>query len=100
MRGAVSVAEEHLILGDLELLIMAKHVLQRPVLHEIFVIGGDFKGSKIRQEFIELGEQTKVMVDADLRLSGMMRMSAVLGKNNFEQAYDKILDDFVRIAET
>ena len=65
MRGDVSVVEEHLILGDLELLIMAKHVSQKPILHEIIVIGGDAKGSRIRQEFIELEKGTKILVDVD-----------------------------------
>ena len=51
MRGDVSVVEEHMILGDLELLIMAKHVSQKPFLHEMIVIGGDAKGSKIRLVF-------------------------------------------------
>ena len=54
VRGDVSVVEERLMLGDTELLIMAKHVSKEPVLHEVFVIGGDAKGSQIRQEFIQL----------------------------------------------
>ena len=99
MRGDVSVVEEHLILGDLELLIMAKHVSQKPILHEIIVIGGDAKGSRIRQEFIELEKGTKILVDVDLKFKGKMKISAMFGKNNFKQDYDKILDDFVKLAE-
>ena len=99
MRGDVSVVEEHLILGDLELLIMAKHVSQKPILHEVIVIGGDAKGSRIRQEFIELEKGTKILVDVDLKFKGKMKISAMFGKNSFKQDYDKVLDDFVKLAE-
>ena len=99
MRGDVSVVEEHLILGNLELLIMAKHVSQKPILHEVIVIGGDAKGSRIRQEFIELEKGTKILVDVDLKFKGKMKISAMFGKNNFKQDYDKVLDDFVKLAE-
>lgn len=99
MRGDVSVVEEHLVLGDMELLIMAKHVSQKPVLHEIIVIGGDAKGSQIKQKFIELEKGTKILVDVDLKFKGKMKISTMFRKNNFKQDYDKILDDFVKLAE-
>ncbi|MDF2421914.1 MAG: SRPBCC family protein [Nitrosopumilus sp.] len=99
MRGNVSVVEEHLILGELELLIMAKHVSQKPFLHEIFVIGGDAKGSQFKQEFIELEKGTKILVDVDLKFKGKMMISAMFGKNNFKEDYDKMLDNFIKIAE-
>ncbi len=99
VRGNVSVVEEHMNLGDQELVIMAKHVTEEPVLHEVFVIGGDAKGSHIKQQFIEISEGTKIIVDVDLKLKGKMKMSSMFGKNKFEQDYAKILDDFAKIAE-
>ena len=78
---------------------MAKHVTEEPVLHEIFVIGGDAKGSYIKQQFIEISEGTKIIVDVDFKLKGKMKISNMLGKNKIEQDYAKILDDFVKIAE-
>jgi len=99
VRGNISVVEEHMNLGDKELLIMAKHVTEEPVLHEVFVIGGDAKGSYIKQQFIEIIEGTKIIVDVDLRLKGKMKISSMLGKNKIEQEYGKILDDFIKIAE-
>jgi len=99
VRGNVSVVEEHMNLGDRELVIMAKHVTEEPVLHEVFVIGGDAKGSYIKQQFIEVSEGTKIIVDVDLKLKGKMKMSSMFGKNKFEEDYAKILDDFVKIAE-
>ena len=99
VRGDVSVVEERLVLGDTELLIMAKHVSKEPVLHEVFVIGGDAKGSKIRQEFIQLENGTKILVDVDLKFKGKMKISSMFRKNDFQRDYGKILDDFVKLAE-
>ncbi len=99
VRENISVVEEHMNLGDKELVIMAKHVTEKPVLHEVFVIGGDAKGSRIRQQFIEISEGTKIIVDVDLKLKGKMKMSSMFGKNKFEEDYSKILDDFIKIAE-
>ena len=99
VRGNISVVEEHMNLGDRELVIMAKHVTKEPVLHEVFVIGGDAKGSHIKQQFIEISEGTKIIVDVDFKLKGKMKISSMLGKNKIEQDYAKILDDFVKIAE-
>ncbi len=99
VRGNVSVVEEHMNLGDRELKIMAKHVTKEPILHEVFVIGGDAKGSYIKQQFIEISEGTKIIVDVDFKLKGKMKISQMLGKNKIEQDYAKILDDFVKIAE-
>ena len=67
--------------------------------HEIFVIGGDAKGSKIKQEFIQLENGTKVLVDVDLKFRGKMKISVMFGKNDFKRDYDNVLDDFVKIAE-
>ncbi len=99
VRGNISVVEEHMNLGDRELIIMAKHVTKEPVFHEVFVIGGDAKGSHIKQQFIEISEGTKIMVDVDFKLKGKMKISSMLGKNKIERDYVKILDDFVKIAE-
>jgi coenzyme Q-binding protein COQ10 len=100
VRGNISVVEEHMNLGDIELVIMAKHVSEKPVLHEVFVIGGDAKGSHIKEQFIEVSEGTKIIIDVDLKLKGKMMMSSMFGKSKFEEDYAKILDDFVKIAET
>ncbi len=99
VRGNISVVEEYINLGNRELLIMAKHVTEAPTLHDVFVIGGDAKGSHIKEQFIEISEGTKIIVDVDLKLKGKMKMSSMFGKNTFEQDYVKILDDFVKIAE-
>jgi len=99
IRDNVSVVEEHILLGDIEFLIMAKHVSKPPITHDVFVIGGDVKGSHIRQEFIELEKGTKILVDVDLNLKGKLKISSMFGRNSFRHDYSKIIDDFAKIAE-
>jgi coenzyme Q-binding protein COQ10 len=99
VRDNISVVEEHMNLGDRELIIMAKHVTKEPALHEIFVIGGDIKGSYIKQQFLEISGKTKILVDIDFKLKGKMKISSLFNKNKFEQAYTDILDGFIKIAE-
>lgn len=100
IRGELAVVEEHFNLGSTELLIMARHVSKKPIMHEIFIIGGDFKGSHIRQEFIELENATKVLVDVVFKLSAKMKISHMFGKNSVMQDYGIIVNDFAKIAES
>ncbi|MFQ5496904.1 MAG: polyketide cyclase [Nitrosopumilus sp.] len=99
VRNNVAIVEEHLNLDDKELVIMSKHVSQKPILHEIFVIGGDAKGTHIKQQFIEHPSGTKLIVDVDFKLKGIMKIAGLFGKNKFAQDYEKIIDDFIKIAE-
>ena len=99
IRNETAVVEEHMMLGDKELVIMAKHVTQSPLLHEIFVIGGDAKGSHIKEQFLDHSEGTKILVDVDLKLKGKMKISELFTKNNLQENYSKIIDGFVEIAE-
>jgi coenzyme Q-binding protein COQ10 len=99
VRNDVSVVEEHLNLGDKELLIMAKHVSKTPVLHEIFVIGGDGKGSHIQEQFIDVLDGTKILVDVNLKLTGKMKINGLFRKNKFQLDYERILNDFIKSAE-
>ena len=97
VRRDVSVVEEHMNLGGSELVIMAKHVTIRPVMHKVFVIGGDVKGSYIIQQFVEISEGTRIIVNADLRLKGRMRLSGMFERDRIKRDYTRILDDFVKI---
>ena len=99
-RENVSVVEEHLVLGERELVIMAKHVTQNPVSHDVFVIGGDAKGSRISQQFIDLSVGTKIIVNVELKFKGKLKISSIFAKNNFEKEYCRILDDFILLAES
>ena len=78
---------------------MSKHVSKPFVLHEIFVIGGKSKGSYIRQEFIEIPDGTKILVDVDLKLMGAMKIPKLLDKSKLIANYSKLLDDLAILCE-
>ena len=98
-RDEVSVVEEHVNLGGKEFVIMAKHVCKKPRLHEVFVIGGEAKGTHIKEKFIEIPEGTKILIDVNLKLKGQMRISTLFGKNVSQDDYVQIVNDFIKNAE-
>jgi len=99
VRGNTAVVEEHLKLGDLELLLMSKHVATPFVLHEVYVIGGKSKGSYIKQEFVEIPGGTKILIDVDLKLSGLMKIPKVLDKSKLIENYSNLLNDLTILCE-
>jgi len=99
VRENIAVVEEHLKLGEMEFLFMAKHVATPSILHEVYVIGGKSKGSYIRQEFIEISEGTKILVDVKLKLTGTLRIPKFLGKSKLSENYSNMLDEFAVMSE-
>ena len=99
VRGNTAVVEEHLKLGDLELVLMSKHVATPFVLHEVYVIGGKSKGSHIKQEFVEIPEGTKILIDVDLKLTGLMKIPKVLDKSKLIENYSNLLNDLTTLCE-
>ena len=99
VRGNVSVVEEHLRIAGRELVMMAKHVIDEPILHEIFIIGGDAKGTHIIKRYESIPHGTKLTLEIDWKLRGMMNLSNFFGKNKVLNDYSKIIDEFAVIAE-
>ncbi len=99
VRGNVSVVEEHLQIAGRELVMMAKHVIDEPILHEIFIIGGDAKGTHIIKRYESIPYGTKLTLEIDWKLKGMMKISNFFGKNKVLNDYSKIIDEFAVIAE-
>ena len=99
VRGNTSVVEEHLRIAGQELVMMVKHVIDEPILHEIFVIGGDAKGTHIINRYEQIPYGTKLTLEVDWKLKGMMKLSNLFDKTKFPTEYSKIIDKFVTIAE-
>ena len=100
VRGNVSVVEEHLRIGGRELVMMVKHVIDEPILHEIFIIGGDAKGTHIIKRYEPISHGTKMTLEVDWKLKGIMKLSDFFGKNKISDEYSKIIDEFIVIAES
>ena len=99
VRGNTSVVEEHLRIAGRELVMMAKHVVDEPILHEIFIIGGDSKGTHITYHYEHIPNGTKLTVEVDWKLKGVMKLSSIIGKQDISKEYSKIINDFALIAE-
>ncbi len=78
---------------------MAKHISKKPSMHEIYVIGGNIKGSHFKQQFVEVPQGTMVVVDVEIKL-GRLKIKKLLGASKYAQYYQKILDDFARLCES
>ena len=95
----ILVVEEHFHLGEVEFLLMSKHVSKPFVLHEVFVIGGKSKGSYIRQEFIEIPDGTKILIDVDLKLMGMMKVPKLLDRTKLIENYSKLVEELTKLCK-
>ncbi len=99
VRGDTAVVEEHIRLAGKEIVMMTKHVTKYPEIHEVFVIGGDAKGSHIIERYESIPEGTKIIVEADFKLQGKLKIVGFLGKNKIKERFSKIMDEFAIIAE-
>jgi len=98
-RGDTTIAEEHVRLAGFELVMMTKHITRYPELHEVFVIGGDAKGSHIIERYQSILTGTKIIVDVELKLNGKLRIANYLAKGRLQKGFAKKLDEFTKIAE-
>jgi len=98
-RNDTTIVEEHLRLAGFELVMMTKHITRYPELHEVFVIGGDAKGSHIIERYQSILTGTKIIVDVELKLSGKLRIASYLAKGRLQKGFVKIMDEFAKIAE-
>ena len=98
-RGNTAVIEQHIRIAGRELVMMTKHVTQYPKVHEVFVIGGDAKGSHILERYESIQEGTKITVDVNLKLKGRLKLLAFFRKDKLKKSFTKIIDEFAKIAE-
>ncbi len=93
VRDESSLVAEHLKLHDKEFVIMSKHFLTPSASHEMRVVGGDMKGSKITETLSTKDNKTILMVDAELNV----KSSRFSKKNPFAESLENLYD--VMIAE-
>lgn len=98
VRGNNSLVEEHLRIDGQELVIMAKHVIDEPLSHELFIVGGDAKGTHITTRYEQLPNGTKLTLEVDWKLKGIKKLG-IFGKDKIPNEYSKMIDEFAIIAE-
>ena len=95
IRNEVSVVEEHLILGQRELVMMTKHIVEGQNKHDVFVIGGDAKGNHIVELFESTKNGTQITINVDFRLRGNMKIANALGRFDVEKEYKNLVEEFL-----
>jgi coenzyme Q-binding protein COQ10 len=99
VRENTAIVEEHLRLGNKEFIMMTKHVTKYPETHEVFVIGGDAKGTHIIEKYEKTGEATKLVVDADIKIGGILKLLSVFSGKKIKTEFNQIIDEFAKLAE-
>ena len=99
VRGNTAIVEEHVKIAGRELILMTKHVTKYPELHEVYVIGGNAKGSHILEKYESIQGGTKITVEANLELTWPLQIVTFFGKSKFKNGFTKIMDEFANIAE-
>ena len=100
VRPNTILVEEHLKLVGKELIVMTKHVTDEPKIHEIFIVGGDAKGTHITEEYEQTPKGTRIMLTVDFKLKGSMRLGGIFGKGKVENEFSNIMDKLILVAET
>lgn len=100
VRENIAIVEEHMRLGDKELVMTTKHVSKYPESHDIFVLGGDIKGTHISEIYEKTDHGTKLTITADIKLNGMMNLASIFGKSQIVPEFNKVMDEFCKIAES
>jgi carbon monoxide dehydrogenase subunit G len=100
VRENIAIVEEHMKLGDKELVMTTKHVSKYPESHDVFVLGGDIKGTHISEIYEKTDYGTKLTVTADVKLNGAMKLASIFGKSSIVPEFNKVMDEFCKIAES
>ena len=97
IREESSLVVEHLHLAGNEFIIMAKHFMKSPNIHEMRVVGGDIKGSHIIEKINDLDGKTKITVDANINISKRTKIS--FQKPDYENEIKKLYQKFIHVIE-
>ena len=99
LRGNVSIVAEHLKLLDEEFVIMTKHTITPYDSHESIVVGGDIKGSYIKENFTSTKDGTLLQIEAEIKLKSCKKLMNYVKGKNFDYALDDMINKLVTIAE-
>ena len=99
LRGNVAIVAEHLKLLDEEFVIMTKHIITPYVSHESIVVGGDVKGSYIKENFTTKENGTLLQIEAEIKLKSCKKLMSYAKGKNFDHALGNMINKLITIAE-
>ena len=99
-RDNVSIVAEHLKLLDEEFIIMVKHTITPYHTHESIVVGGDVKGSYIKESFSSSDDNTLLQVEAEIKQKSCKKFMNIIKKKDFDGALNEMINKLIKIAES
>lgn len=90
-RDNVYVIEQHLILGEKEFVMMTKHIVTYPRSHDFYVIGGDCKGSHLKEEFIEINGTTKIRLTGEFKVPRIFFLKKAITQEELKDSFKGIV---------
>ena len=99
-RDNVSIVAEHLKLLDEEFIIMVKHTITQYDVHESVVVGGDVKGSYIKENFSSSVDGTLLKIEAEIKQKPCKRLISAFKGKNFDDALNEMINKLIKIAES
>jgi len=100
VREFISVVEIHGKIAGREFAIMTKNVIKQPEIHETFVLSGDLRGSHITKKYESVPVGTRITIDIDLKLRGLLRFTSIFLANKIKEIINEYFDDFTKAIET
>ena len=98
-RGGVSVVEERVRVAGRDMVMTTRQTATPPRMHEVVVLGGDAKGSRIVETYEAAGRGTLMRVDADIRPGGLAGIAAALARGRVRDGLAEVVDGLARAAE-
>jgi hypothetical protein len=99
VREFTSVVEIHGKIAGREFAVMTKNVIKQPEIHETFVLSGDARGSHITKKYESVPEGTRITIDIDLKLRGLLRFTSIFSANKIKEIINEYFDDFAKVIE-
>lgn len=100
VREFTSVVEIHGKIAGREFAVMTKNVIKQSEIHETFVLSGDARGSHVIKKYESVPEGTKITINIDLKLRGLLRFASIFSTNKIKKIINGYFDDFAKAIET
>ncbi|MCS6768094.1 MAG: hypothetical protein RMJ59_06025 [Candidatus Nitrosocaldus sp.] len=97
----VTVTEEEVMLDNLSIKQISRHITYPPAVHEVEILSGYLEGSRITETYTEVSEGTQLMVVADIRIKEpLARVFGFHIRHKVEQQIRGLLKELARIMES
>ena len=96
VRENVAIVEMHMVLANKEHIMTTKHVTKYPETHDVYVLGGNAKGSHFAEVYKKTDQGTLITVTVNYKEKILSRL---FRKSNIVSEYSKMMDEFAKLVE-